>query len=78
MGQSVAPLILATPRPALLPPPLILPSPDPLASPPQHFIFFALEFDLIDRKELAPLQEIIDEFTGRQGGGGGDGHRRAQ
>ncbi|MGH0176618.1 UNVERIFIED_CONTAM: hypothetical protein FKN15_073340 [Acipenser sinensis] len=29
----------------------------------KHFIFFVQEFNLIDRKELVPLQELIDKFT---------------
>lgn len=29
----------------------------------KHFIFFVQEFILIDRKELAPLQELIDKLT---------------
>jgi len=29
----------------------------------KHFIFFVLEFDLIDKKELAPLAEYIDSLT---------------
>ncbi len=29
----------------------------------KHFIFFVQEFNLIDRKELAPLQELIDRLT---------------
>jgi MOB kinase activator 1 len=29
----------------------------------KHFIFFVLEFDLIDKKELAPLSEFIDSLT---------------
>lgn len=31
----------------------------------KHFIFFSLTYNLIDEKELAPLQELIDQFTGR-------------
>lgn len=30
----------------------------------KHFIFFVLAFDLIDKKELAPLQELINRMTG--------------
>ncbi|XP_077478512.1 MOB kinase activator 1B isoform X1 [Stigmatopora argus] len=29
----------------------------------KHFIFFVQEFNLIDRKELAPLQELIEKLT---------------
>uniref|UniRef100_A0AAZ3SC00 MOB kinase activator 1B n=1 Tax=Oncorhynchus tshawytscha TaxID=74940 RepID=A0AAZ3SC00_ONCTS len=29
----------------------------------KHFIFFVQEFNLIDRKELVPLQELIDKLT---------------
>ncbi|GCC16803.1 hypothetical protein chiPu_0017356 [Chiloscyllium punctatum] len=29
----------------------------------KHFIFFIQEFNLIDRKELAPLQELIEKLT---------------
>lgn len=43
----------------------------------KHFIFFVQEFELIDKKELAPLRELILKLTGRQcvpnvsvGGGG--------
>jgi MOB kinase activator 1 len=31
----------------------------------KHFIFFVLEFDLIDKKELAPLAEFIDSMTSK-------------
>lgn len=31
----------------------------------KHFIFFSLHYGLIEDKELAPLQELIDQFTGR-------------
>nr|KAG5710374.1 hypothetical protein BaRGS_022192 [Batillaria attramentaria] len=31
----------------------------------KHFIFFVQEFNLIDRKELAPLQELIDKLTSK-------------
>ena len=34
----------------------------------KHFIYFVQEFDLIERKELAPLQELIDSLTGGLGG----------
>ena len=29
----------------------------------KHFIFFVQEFQLIDKKELAPLQELISSLT---------------
>jgi len=29
----------------------------------KHFIFFIQEFALVDKKELAPLQELIDSLT---------------
>ena len=29
----------------------------------KHFVYFIQEFELIDRKELAPLQELIDRLT---------------
>lgn len=29
----------------------------------KHFIFFVLEFQLIDRSELMPMSDLIDEFT---------------
>jgi MOB kinase activator 1 len=29
----------------------------------RHFIYFVLEFQLIDKKELAPLSELIASFT---------------
>jgi len=45
----------------------------------KHFIFFVLGFDLVDAKELAPLEELINEMTGgalkaggAAGGAGGD------
>lgn len=31
----------------------------------KHFIFFTTHYRLVDDKELAPLQELIDEFMGR-------------
>lgn len=31
----------------------------------KHFIFFVQEFNLIDRRELAPLQELIDKLTAK-------------
>lgn len=33
----------------------------------KHFIFFVQEFGLIDRRELAPLQELIDKLTAKDG-----------
>jgi MOB kinase activator 1 len=32
----------------------------------KHFIYFVQEFDLIDKKELAPLQELITSLTGEK------------
>lgn len=32
----------------------------------KHFIFFVQEFNLIDKKELAPLQELINTLTGEK------------
>ena len=32
----------------------------------KHFVYFIQEFELIDRKELAPLQELIDRLTSAQ------------
>ena len=29
----------------------------------KHFIYFVQEFELIEKKELAPLQELIDRLT---------------
>jgi len=31
----------------------------------KHFIFFTLHYNLVDSKELAPLQELIDQFQGK-------------
>jgi MOB kinase activator 1 len=31
----------------------------------KHFIFFVQEFMLIDKKELAPLQELIERLTSK-------------
>jgi len=31
----------------------------------KHFIFFIDEFSLVDQKELAPLAELIEKFTGK-------------
>jgi hypothetical protein len=41
---------------------------------PDSFIFPFQEFDLIEKKELAPLQELIDRLTSIGGMGGGGGH----
>lgn len=30
----------------------------------KHFVYFVLEFDLIEKKELAPLEELINNLTG--------------
>nr|CCX34990.1 Mob as tumor suppressor [Blattella germanica] len=32
----------------------------------KHFIFFVQEFNLIDRRELAPLQELIEKLTAKE------------
>jgi MOB kinase activator 1 len=32
----------------------------------RHFIYFVLEFGLIEKKELAPLSELIASFTGEK------------
>ena len=29
----------------------------------KHFVYFIQEFELIDKKELAPLRELIDRLT---------------
>ena len=31
----------------------------------KHFIYFVQEFDLVEKKELAPLQELIDKLIAR-------------
>ena len=31
----------------------------------KHFIFFVQEFSLIDKRELAPLNELIEKLTGK-------------
>lgn len=31
----------------------------------KHFIYFTLHYNLVEEKELAPLQELIEQFTGR-------------
>lgn len=36
----------------------------------KHFIFFVQEFQLIEKKELAPLQELITSLTEEKGGAG--------
>lgn len=28
-----------------------------------HFVSFAAEYELVERKELQPMQELIDEFA---------------
>ena len=42
----------------------------------KHFIYFVQEFELIEKKELAPLQELIDRLTsmGSNGNSGGGEH----
>jgi MOB kinase activator 1 len=32
----------------------------------KHFIFFVQEFSLIERREQAPLQELIDKLTAKE------------
>ena len=32
----------------------------------KHFVYFIQEFELIEKKELAPLQELIDRLTSMQ------------
>ncbi len=32
----------------------------------RHFVYFVLEFQLIEKKELAPLSELIASFTGEK------------
>jgi len=32
----------------------------------KHFIYFIQEFDLVEKKELAPLQELIDKLTSKE------------
>jgi len=32
----------------------------------KHFIYFVKEFELIDKKELAPLQELITQFLNKE------------
>jgi MOB kinase activator 1 len=31
----------------------------------KHFIYFVQEFDLVEKKELAPLQDLIDKLTAK-------------
>jgi len=31
----------------------------------KHFIYFVQEFNLIERRELAPLQDLIDKLTSK-------------
>jgi len=31
----------------------------------KHFLLFALEFDLVDKKEMAPLAKLIEQFEQR-------------
>jgi len=31
----------------------------------KHFLYFTMHYKLVDEKELAPLRELIDQFTGR-------------
>eukprot|EP01094_Clydonella_sp_ATCC50884_P007883 TRINITY_DN1714_c0_g1_i1.p1 TRINITY_DN1714_c0_g1~~TRINITY_DN1714_c0_g1_i1.p1 ORF type:complete len:225 (+),score=86.94 TRINITY_DN1714_c0_g1_i1:97-771(+) len=33
----------------------------------KHFYYFIVEFNLVDRREMAPLQELIDRLTGSAG-----------
>jgi MOB kinase activator 1 len=30
----------------------------------KHFIYFVLHFELVDKKELAPLEDLINKMTG--------------
>lgn len=32
----------------------------------KHFIYFVQEFDLVEKKELAPLQDLIDKLTEKE------------
>lgn len=32
----------------------------------KHFIYFVQEFDLVEKKELAPLQDLIDKLTSKE------------
>ena len=38
----------------------------------KHFIYFVQEFELIEKKELAPLQELIDRLTSMGSNGNGE------
>lgn len=40
----------------------------------KHFIFFSLEFELVEERELVPLQVLIRTIVAEdsRGGGGGD------
>ena len=38
----------------------------------KHFIYFVQEFELIEKKELAPLQELIDRLTSMGSNGSGE------
>ena len=40
----------------------------------KHFIYFVVEFKLIDTKELDPLKDLIDSLMGRDGKDAGGGH----
>ena len=40
----------------------------------KHFIYFVQEFELIEKKELAPLQELIDRLTSLGSNGSGENH----
>jgi MOB kinase activator 1 len=33
----------------------------------KHFVMFALEYELIDKKELAPLQDLIEKWFAHAG-----------
>lgn len=32
----------------------------------KHFFFFVQEFNLVDKRELAPLQDLIDKLTSKE------------
>jgi hypothetical protein len=36
----------------------------------KHFIFFCLEFDLVDQKEMEPLKELVQAFLASEAQGG--------
>ena len=40
----------------------------------KHFIYFVQEFELIEKKELAPLQELIDRVRSMGSNGSGETH----